>query len=96
MRTIWKFEVPLELVSEVMMPVGARVVHAGCQDSVFGQGVHVWALVDPEAPREGRRGAGVPTGVLVSDVAEWIYVNAVELPNGIMLHVFDGGPGTGG
>jgi hypothetical protein len=73
-RVVWKFAIPegsgTEEAVEVEMPRGAYVIHAGVQvrlDSVMGQVQRlevpcVWAVVDPEAPREVRRFRWVLTG----------------------------------
>lgn len=51
-HAVWRFDVPVDDRShDVPVPVGARLVHAGCQTPDV---VAVWAEVDPRAPREAR------------------------------------------
>lgn len=47
MRTIWKFELELAVSQQIDMPMGAKIIHAGLQQT---SGVHeaicLWAEVD--------------------------------------------------
>jgi len=65
--TIWKYELRGAL-TELEMPFGARVIHAGYQDNALPT---LWAEVDPSLPSVTRRfwvtgtGHDVPSGVHV-------------------------------
>ena len=49
MRTVYKYSFPITDLVELEMPLGAQVVHIEEQ-----RGACLWALVDPEQPRELR------------------------------------------
>ena len=55
--TIWKFELPPHRT--VVMPVGAKILCCQTQN----EKPYLWALVDPEAPKEQRQFQVIPTGV---------------------------------
>lgn len=44
MRTIWKYNLDISEALPVMMPTGAKLLHAGMQD----ERLCVWAQVNPE------------------------------------------------
>jgi len=89
---IWKFEISGRVVSnevtEVEMPKGAEILHAGTQRVI----PCVWALVDPEAETETRLFYLAATG---EDVPEGEYVGTV-FQHGVayVWHVFDVTEGT--
>jgi hypothetical protein len=63
MRTIWKYELGGGKITEVEAPQGAQFLHATVQPNPEkGIVLVVWALVDPEAPKQTRRLLGVATG----------------------------------
>lgn len=85
MRAIYKYGIGLEHTL-VAMPVGARVISAGLQDS----GIVVWAIVDEHAPKEYRQFTVLGTGWGVADnIDKWTFVGTIQAPNGLVWHVFD-------
>jgi hypothetical protein len=58
MTTIWKFPIPIRDDISIIMPVGARVLHVGCQ---LGHPC-MWATVDPDAPPAARNFRVLGTG----------------------------------
>jgi hypothetical protein len=85
MRSLWKFEVPLESDGKVLIPGGheAQIVGVGAQ----GLDAVLWASVDPGLPREERYICGVPTGAQVPD--GWRHHGVVQRPDGIVIHVME-------
>lgn len=51
MKTIWKFTLSDDDLQEVQMPYGAEILSVGMQRDKFC----LWAIVDPERPKESRR-----------------------------------------
>lgn len=54
--TIWKF--PVKPDATIAMPVGAKILSVAMQ----GDQPCIWAMVDPDAPKEHRRFKTIPTG----------------------------------
>lgn len=65
MKTIWKYVVE----SKLEMPTGARIIHADIQN----EEACLWAIVDPEAPKETRSFAIRGTGHPVDDKLEYVF-----------------------
>lgn len=101
--TIWKY--PLHGgVRAVQMPAGARLLVVGAQPPAdishaaewgsSSAAVFLWAMVDDSAPVVARRilvgGTGHQYDPAWRDAP---YVGTVQLPTGIVVHVFDGGEG---
>lgn len=83
MRTIWKFK--LEHECTVKMPAGAEILSVREQ----GQGIYVWALVDPKAPSEDRYFVGIGTGHDVPD-EPLKFLGSAHLDDGAMVfHIFE-------
>lgn len=95
MRTVWKFELPLQdAIIEVEMPKGAQILHVGKQGAE--RIVYLWALVESDADKETRRfrihGTGHPlannagTGYNTYDT----YVGTAIMLDGMLVwHVFE-------
>lgn len=75
-HSIWKFP----LATEVVMPVGAKVLTVQVQHDV----PCIWAVVDPSADRETRRFAVVGTGHPVDRKGPYIATFQLE-----GVHVFE-------
>lgn len=87
-QTIWKF--PLDIADEVRvrMPAGAKVLSVGDQCGTLC----LWALVDPEAPKEMRHfiihGTGHP--VLPTPFGELVHLGTVvQFGGDFVWHVFE-------
>lgn len=84
---VWKFELrPWSIFID--MPKGAVVISAGAQ----GTDVVAWALCDPDAPKVSRLVAAHPTGIpLPPAMTAARVVGTVQMADGLVFHVFDGG-----
>lgn len=84
-RTVWKFELQPRIT--LLMPAGAQALHVHEQNG----GVCLWALVDPEAPKEARTFLTFGTGHEgVPEDAR--YVGSAHLSGGVLVfHVFEVG-----
>jgi hypothetical protein len=80
---IYKYKI--EDQETAMMPRDAKLLHVGFQHSH----VTVWALVDPEAPLVERQMAVFGTGWEISEKDAERYVGTVQVPYGLVWHVFD-------
>lgn len=89
MKTIWKFPILLLVETSVEMPKGARILTVQAQ---LDQ-PQVWAVVDPEAPREMRRFRWIATGRPEEDYAfDGVYLGTVQLQGGgFVFHLFEEG-----
>ena len=86
MKTIWKYPIQEEAIFE--MPKGAEILSVQVQDGL----PTLWALVDPDAPKERRGFLVVGTGWKLSH--EWfsqarIFIGTVQL-GGFVWHIFEG------
>lgn len=94
MKTTYKYHLTPDVVNEIGVPEGARIL---CAHAQYGNPT-IWALVDPAAPLKRRRIAVYTTGGKMED-PEGAYVGTVMLyDETLVLHVFDlgevpGGPG---
>jgi hypothetical protein len=90
-RTIWKYELdPREygndLVAEVEMPAGARVLRLAAQSDR----PHIWAEVNPEAEQELRSFTIYPTGVEVRGEYVGTFTWGIVLGRGeLVWHVYE-------
>lgn len=84
---VWKFELrPWSIFLD--MPKDAVVISAGVQ----GNDVVAWALCDPNAPKVSRLVAAHPTGIpMPRAMTSARFVATVQMPDGLVFHVFDGG-----
>jgi hypothetical protein len=74
MRTIWKFDVPMNVpLTPTMMPSGARIIAVHEQNGA----PMVWAEVDPAAPKEPRYLRIVVTGGTVLSPPFSTYIGTV-------------------
>jgi hypothetical protein len=85
-RAVWKFALGGQM-TRIEMDPNAVLLGARVQQSVFGEGLMLWALVDPDAPKVERRFVVAPTGASV--LGEVAYVSSLEMSGGVMLHVFE-------
>jgi hypothetical protein len=91
-EVIWKFELRRWTIF-LAVPQGARVLSAGAQ----GGDVVVWALCDPDAPKVRRLLAATPTGPpLPRAFHDAAFVATVQMADGLVFHVFDGGEASAG
>lgn len=83
MRTIWKFEAPVDDALTIAMPLGADVLSVQVQAGV----PCIWARVDPGMPLESRafcwRGTGHPADVLGP------FIGTIQMHT-LVFHLFEG------
>ncbi len=90
-RVVWKFALPEHGSGIVPMPKGAQILSWGHQPHA---GLQVWALVDPDAPKVGRRLFVLGTGHVVDfgDVElPMTFVGTLQSPGGLVFHLWDCG-----
>ncbi len=80
--TIWKFQLDRREFQAIGMPVGARVLHVGIQESE----ITLWAAVDPKAAIVLRNFAIVGTGHAIPDGAEY---RATVFDGPFVWHIFE-------
>lgn len=91
MKSIYKYDVTP--VGITMMPKGAEILSVGTQRG----GIVVWALVEvgPVPPDVVPRGlVPVPTGHAFQDEdapKTSQFIGTVQIPNGLVFHIFDTG-----
>ena len=85
MRTIWKYNFEITDVLAIEMPRGAEIIHIDTQSDVPS----LWALVDPEAGKEGRRFRIFGTGHPI-DSSTLSYLGTFQTNGGqLVFHVFE-------
>lgn len=100
MKSIWKFEIPIDLDTDnrclVIMPKGADILCAKLIKSGagMGEGIFVWAMVDTEAVKVPRyfviEGTGWDSGSLCDDNYDYVDTVVEEQPGGppFIWHIF--------
>jgi hypothetical protein len=85
MPVIWKYYVSF-LSDTISMPEDAILLTVGREDS----NIVLWAIVDPSGPLVARKLIIIPTG-FEEVPARTIYVGTVQMPDGLVWHIFDAG-----
>lgn len=89
MKTIWKFPFDLQDEFTLAMPRGAEILHADVQQT-SGQPT-LWAVVDPEEPKEPRTFRVHGTGrELPDDFKPMVHVATFQ-SGPFVWHLFDQG-----
>lgn len=84
MKTIWKFDVPVDDRVSVLMPQSAEIL---CVQMQLGKPC-IWARVDPEAPEELRRFAWRGPGHDADGLGK--YLGTVQTHSGrLVFHLFE-------
>ncbi len=88
-RSIWKYPlVPNDASGLVLVSMPARAKILCCQ--LQGGTPTVWAMVNPHGFVVTHGFALVPTGARTTDELEFgAYLATLQVPNGIVAHVFD-------
>lgn len=85
MKTVWKFEVFGPVRFTTVMPKGAEILSVQRQ----GEGVQMWALVDPSQPAEERTFQSFGTGHDI-DAEIIAHLGTVQFEGGALIfHVFE-------
>ena len=83
---IWKYTVPVnDRVVSINLPVGAEIVHVGCQNSDTAFDVQFWATVPKSGRREPRDFLVVGTGQQIPGPGDWGSVDWVWTHRGTVL-----------
>ena len=84
---IYKYPINLGMRQQALfLPKCGRILsvqmqHGECQ---------LWAIVDKEAPRVGRRFEVLPTGAIVEDHDKLVFLGTVQVDGGsLIFHVFE-------
>lgn len=90
MRKVWKYPVPLTDRFSVDLPMDAEVL--AVQESVLPQSdiwdsLVMWALLNPDAPKERRTFRLAGTGHPIVDDGD--YIGTTQLRNGLVFHLFE-------
>ncbi len=86
MKKIWKYTLHVSDHPVLRMQKGAKVLSVDVQHG----DIQVWALVDPEAPRELRRFRMARTGhPLEDEIASMRFIGTVQMMGGQLIwHIF--------
>ena len=87
MKSVYKYAVHALCTENVIMPVGARIVHVGFQGNLADV-VTFWAEVDDRAEQEVRNFMVIGTGVEIPDGYEYVGTTQnAELP--FVWHLYE-------
>lgn len=81
---IFKYEI--RPFADILMPRDAEILSVGEQNGAL----MLWAAVDPDKPTGQRVIHVVPTGTPIR-VATRTLIGNVQMRNGLVFHIFDGG-----
>lgn len=85
MRTIWKYQLDVCDNQFLEMPKNAEMLTVQQQQGIE----HLWAIVDPELPKETRHIRMYGTGHNISD-DNLNYISTIQLLDGnLVFHVFE-------
>lgn len=85
MRTVWKFELPVDDEFTLALPLGAKLLHVAAQRDK----PCLWALVDDDMPTRPRSFQTRGTGHDADEVGD--YLGTYQLRGGAFVgHVFEG------
>lgn len=93
--TIWKYSLETVLTvghGTIALPAGARLIAVQAQRNV----PQLWAMVDPDAPREARHFAIVGTGHAFNSIVDnGNYLGTFQMHGGaLVFHAFEVHPAT--
>ena len=83
MRTIYKYPLPVEDESVILLPGQPKLLHVGEQHN----GLVVWAEVEPEGSVRPHHFAVRGTGHPLSG-REGVYLGTVQMKSGLVWHVY--------
>lgn len=84
MKTIWKFELPIENDVVIEMPEDSILLSVQTKDG----DLFIWAQVDTDKPKTKNRFRIVGTGTEVDISPSLRFVGTVHMKHGDVLHVF--------
>ena len=83
MRTIWKYEIPVQGKAEIVMPVFSTVLTVEAK----GDKIFLWAVVNTTNEEVVEKFRVVGTGHPI-DLFQPYYLGTAHLENGLVFHVF--------
>jgi len=84
-KAIFKYTLDADRSSDLLMPVGAKILHVHGQNDEMC----VWAIVDPDAPMETRKFSIYGTGHPMNDEPE-VYIGSLHIfEEREVYHVFE-------
>ncbi len=88
---VYKYDVSGDSTTYMMLPAGAELLKFNYQDSPYGSGFKLWALVDPLAPVTTRTFKLVGTGEEIPlPGSELKYIGTAEHgPTDLVAHLFE-------
>ena len=91
-EVIYKYQLPIINPTLVWMPGDAKILHVDEQNGLL----FVWAIVNTSNHFKNRKFFVRGTGQKIEDDMRGIqnsarYINTVQMSNGLVWHVFDGG-----
>lgn len=88
MKRLYKYDIAVSDVCEVAMPVGAEILSLQSQRDA----ICLWAIVDPDAPKQVCRFRVYGTGHPLPD-EPGVFIGTVQLHGGsLVFHVFEEAP----
>ena len=85
-KQIWKFSLHNVCDTIIEIPKGGEILTCQLQ----GNTPTIWAMVDTEKEKGERTFGLVGTGHEISESwKSFSYINTIQLPNGIVIHVFE-------
>ena len=85
MKTIWKFELKIQDIQEILMPHEAKILTVQVQ----GEIPHLWCLVDPDMHKRVYLIKTIGTGHAVDNAFDSKYIGTYQLISGNFVgHVF--------
>lgn len=87
MFKVWKYDVPIDDYFELNMPIGAQVLTVDVQ----AERPCLWALVDPDMPKEKRRFRFAGTGHPINEPENRLrFINTFQMRGGsLIFHIFE-------
>ena len=87
MKTVYKYTIPIEDQFELELPIAAQVFTVQTQNGH----PHIWALVDPDAPKEPRLFRLAGTGHPMHN-RNLTYIGSFQMKEGaLVFHLFEWG-----
>ena len=81
---IFKYKINGDCI--VDLPIGAEILSVKEQKSQFGNGLMLWAKVEPENEMNEVEVGIFPTGAEINE--GWKFINTFETSSGLIFHAF--------
>lgn len=84
-RTIWKYPLGITDTQNLMLPEGAEILSAQMQ----GETLCLWALVNPDAPKQRREIEVLGTGNPAPEAARRYIATVQSHTSALVWHIFE-------